>query len=90
MIHVFFVLPPKLNWTINFLVVPVALGMSSYALLVSERWLRFAITVAIPVVPMLFAGSFIDTEGINILYIGPLMIMFGFGAGAFYLYERLF
>lgn len=83
-------LPTKLNWTVNFLVVPIVLGMCSYALLVDERWLRLVITAAIPIAPMLFAGIFIETAGINIAYIGPLMVMFAFGAGIFYIYERIF
>ena len=86
---VFFSLPSSLHLPINFLLVPVLLGIVIYILCTGERWVRVVVAAAIPVFPMAFAGSFVDTGGINIAYIAPLMIAFALGAGIPCLVSRL-
>lgn len=79
--NIFFELPPQQGMVINLLIVPIFMGAISSWLFVSDIWIRVVLSAAIPVAPMAFAGSYVDTGGINIAYIGPLMAVFAAGAG---------
>lgn len=80
-VNIFFELPSQLGLVINFLIVPIIMGAISSWLFVSDIWIRIVLSAVIPVAPMAFAGSYVDTGGINIAYIGPLMVVFAVGAG---------
>jgi len=68
--------------------VPIILGALAYLLLTGDTWIRVVVTASIPIAPMDFAGYHVDTDGINIAYVGPLMLMFAIGAGVSYFITR--
>lgn len=69
------------NWFyfINFILVPIALGATSYVCLRGETWLRIVLVAFIPVLPIAYLGNFAETDDYTIRFLLPLILTFAIG-----------
>lgn len=70
------------NWfyLINFILLPIVLGVIAYLFLRGEVWLKIALVAFIPIFPIAYMGYFVETDGYNIMFLLPLVVTFSVGA----------
>lgn len=73
--------PQESMLVVNFVVVPAVLGGLAYAMFKGERVVRLALVSAIPVLSILLAGGDPAKPGLELVLIGPLLVVFWIGAG---------
>jgi hypothetical protein len=66
---------------VNFVLVPAVLGALAYVVFAGERFVRLALVSAIPVLSILLAGGDPAKPGLELVLIGPLLVVFWLGAG---------
>ena len=65
---------------LNFLVVPALVGALAYIAFAGERMLRLALVSVIPILSVLLAGGDPAKPGVELVLIGPLLVVFWLGA----------
>jgi hypothetical protein len=73
--------PQEWMLVVNFVVVPAILGALAYAVFTGKRSVRLALVSTIPVLWILFEGGDPAKPGLEIILIGPLVVIFLLGAG---------
>ena len=73
--------PQEWMLVVNFVVVPAVLGGLAYALFKGERFVRLALVSAIPVLSILLTAGDPAKPGLELVLIGPLLVVFLVGAG---------
>jgi hypothetical protein len=73
--------PQEWMLVVNFVVVPAVLGALAYVVFAGEPFVRLALVSAIPVLLILLAGGDPAKPGLELILIGPLLVVFWLGAG---------
>ncbi|MFZ5558108.1 MAG: hypothetical protein ACOZDY_15555 [Pseudomonadota bacterium] len=74
--------PQEWMLVVNFIVVPMIMGALAYAIFSGKSFVRLAFVSAIPILSILLAGGDPAKPGLELVLIGPLLIVFWIGAGA--------
>lgn len=72
--------PQEWMLVVNFLVVPALVGGLAYIAFSGERLIRLALVSVIPILSVLLAGGDPAKPGLELVLIGPLLVVFWLGA----------
>jgi hypothetical protein len=73
--------PQEQMLRVNFILIPTVLGAMAYAGLAGAPFVRLALLSAIPILSILLAGGDPAKPRLEWILIGPLLVVFWFGAG---------